>query len=112
MSQYRETARKCLQDEAQAILNVIPQLDESFDAAVRLILACKGKVVVTGVGKSGDMGATVRRQMKTIETLFKGADEIVVATDAGREGELIFRYIICTYDVCFNRFTVNILKLF
>ena len=44
-------------------------------------------------GGSGDMGATVRRQVKTIETLFKGADEIVVATDAGREGELIFRYI-------------------
>ena len=35
----------------------------------------------------------VKKQMKTIETLFSGADEIIVATDAGREGELIFRYI-------------------
>lgn len=35
----------------------------------------------------------VQRQMKTLESLFRGADEIIVATDAGREGELIFRYI-------------------
>ena len=33
------------------------------------------------------------RQLKVIKTLFEGADEIIVATDAGREGELIFRYI-------------------
>ena len=35
----------------------------------------------------------VAKQMKTIEQLFSSADEIIVATDAGREGELIFRYI-------------------
>ena len=35
----------------------------------------------------------VKKQMKTIETLFSGCSEIIVATDAGREGELIFRYI-------------------
>lgn len=35
----------------------------------------------------------VKKQMKTIETLFKNASKIIVATDAGREGELIFRYI-------------------
>lgn len=41
----------------------------------------------------GDSAAIVKKQMKTIESLFKGASEIIVATDAGREGELIFRYI-------------------
>jgi len=35
----------------------------------------------------------VERQLKTIESLFGGATQIIVATDAGREGELIFRYI-------------------
>jgi DNA topoisomerase-3 len=40
----------------------------------------------------GDDGA--RRQLETIATLFAAADEIVAATDAGREGELIFRYIL------------------
>ena len=41
----------------------------------------------------GDSAAIVSKQMKIIEDLFKGASEIIVATDAGREGELIFRYI-------------------
>lgn len=36
MSQYRDIAIKCLQDEAQAVLSLIPQLDESFDAVVEL----------------------------------------------------------------------------
>ena len=40
-----------------------------------------------------DMTATVSKQMKILDGLFKGASEIIVATDAGREGELIFRYI-------------------
>jgi len=40
-----------------------------------------------------DMSSVIKKQMKTIETLFKGAEKIIVATDAGREGELIFRYI-------------------
>lgn len=40
-----------------------------------------------------DLSAAVANQMKTIDTLFRAADRIIVATDAGREGELIFRYI-------------------
>lgn len=47
----------------------------------------------TGIIKSESMGTTISKQMKTLESLFGGADEIIVATDAGREGELIFRYI-------------------
>lgn len=35
----------------------------------------------------------VNKQMKNLKSLFEGADKIIVATDAGREGELIFRYI-------------------
>lgn len=38
-------------------------------------------------------GLDPSKQVKTIENLFNEADEIIVATDAGREGELIFRYI-------------------
>ena len=36
-----------------------------------------------------------REQLDTISSLFKKAEEIICATDAGREGELIFRYILC-----------------
>lgn len=48
-----ETARRVLQIEADAVLALQPRLDESFCAAVQMILDCQGKVVVTGMGKSG-----------------------------------------------------------
>src|SRR4030095_16308025 len=46
-------ARKVLQTEAAAILALIDRLGESFESAVRLLLDCKGRVIVTGMGKSG-----------------------------------------------------------
>lgn len=49
----RETARKVLEIEAEAIRELIPRLDESFDRAVEALLACTGRVVATGMGKSG-----------------------------------------------------------
>jgi len=49
----RETARKVLETEAEAIRALIPRLDESFDRAVETLLACTGRVVTTGMGKSG-----------------------------------------------------------
>jgi arabinose-5-phosphate isomerase len=49
----RETARKVLEIEADAIRELIPRLDESFDRAVETLLACTGRVVATGMGKSG-----------------------------------------------------------
>jgi arabinose-5-phosphate isomerase len=49
----RATARKVLEIEAEAIRALIPRLDESFDRAVATLLGCAGRVVVTGMGKSG-----------------------------------------------------------
>src|SRR5688572_6178565 len=46
-------ARKVLQTEAAAILALVDRLDERFEHAVRLLLECRGHVVVTGMGKSG-----------------------------------------------------------
>jgi arabinose-5-phosphate isomerase len=46
-------ARKVLQTEAAAILALIDRLDERFEQAVRLLLECRGRVIVTGMGKSG-----------------------------------------------------------
>jgi arabinose-5-phosphate isomerase len=46
-------ARKVLQTEAAAILALVDRLDERFEQAVRLLLECRGRVVVTGMGKSG-----------------------------------------------------------
>ena len=49
----RETARRVLETEAEAIRELIPRLDESFDRAVETLLSCAGRVVATGMGKSG-----------------------------------------------------------
>ncbi len=49
----RKVARQVLEIEAQAILGLLPHLDESFDRAVELIQGCRGRVVCTGMGKSG-----------------------------------------------------------
>src|SRR5271154_6815423 len=48
-----DTARRVLKIEAQAIQDVFARLDTSFEKAVDLLFACKGRVVVTGMGKSG-----------------------------------------------------------
>ena len=46
-------ARKVLETEAAAILALVGRLDHRFDQAVRLLLDCRGRVIVTGMGKSG-----------------------------------------------------------
>jgi arabinose-5-phosphate isomerase len=46
-------ARKVLQTEAEAILGLVDRLDERFEDAVRILLDCRGRVIVTGMGKSG-----------------------------------------------------------
>ena len=55
----KEYAVKCFKDEAQALLDLIPQLDDNFNRAVDLIYHCKGKVITTGVGKSGHIAAKI-----------------------------------------------------
>jgi arabinose-5-phosphate isomerase len=49
----RDVAREVLETEAAAIRGLLPQLDERFDRAVELLRACAGRVVCTGMGKSG-----------------------------------------------------------
>ena len=68
MSKWIETAIKCLRDEAEALLEMIPHLDGDFDKAVSTILACKGKLIVTGVGKSGHIGAKIAATLSSTGT--------------------------------------------
>jgi arabinose-5-phosphate isomerase len=46
-------ARMVLETEAAAILSLVGRLDERFEHAVRMLLECRGRVIVTGMGKSG-----------------------------------------------------------
>ena len=64
----RDYAIQCIKDEAQAVLNLIPQTDDNFDQAVELMLNCKGKVIVTGVGKSGHIGAKIAATLASTGT--------------------------------------------
>jgi len=52
-SDYREIARKVLAIEAAAVAGLVDQLDEGFDRAVELLRTVTGRVVCTGMGKSG-----------------------------------------------------------
>jgi arabinose-5-phosphate isomerase len=46
-------ARKVLETEAAAILALVPRVDERFERAIELLLSCRGRVILTGMGKSG-----------------------------------------------------------
>ena len=68
MKNVQDYAVRCLKAEAEAILSLIPQLDENFDKAVDMIYSCKGKVIVTGVGKSGNIGSKIAATLSSTGT--------------------------------------------
>ena len=53
VSRFRKTARRVLEIESRAVARLAERLDENFDRAVELLTGCGGRVVVTGMGKSG-----------------------------------------------------------
>lgn len=64
----REYGIQAIKDEAEALLDMIPKMDNQFDKAVDLMLNCKGKVIVTGVGKSGHIGAKIAATLASTGT--------------------------------------------
>ncbi|MCR4995549.1 MAG: KpsF/GutQ family sugar-phosphate isomerase [Bacteroidales bacterium] len=101
----REVASRCLRDEAEAITQVIDQLDDSFERVVELILGCKGKVIVTGVGKSGHVGAKIAATLASTGTpafylnpldafhgdlgMIAATDIVVALSNSGQTDELL-----------------------
>jgi arabinose-5-phosphate isomerase len=90
------------------VLSLIPQLDENFDKAVELILNCKGKVIVTGVGKSGHIGAKIAATLSSTGTpsfftnpldVFHGdlgvmtQDDVVLAISNSGQTDELLRFI-------------------
>lgn len=101
----RETARKVLEIEAEAIRELVPRLDASFDSAVELLLGCAGRVVVTGMGKSGIIAQKLSATLASIGTpslylhpadathgdlgrIVKG-DALVAVSNSGDTGEIL-----------------------
>ncbi len=64
----RDVARQVLQVEADAIHNLMENLGEEFDRAVDLIAACKGRLVLTGMGKSGIICRKIAATMSSTGT--------------------------------------------
>ncbi|OGP12149.1 MAG: D-arabinose 5-phosphate isomerase [Deltaproteobacteria bacterium GWA2_47_9] len=63
-----EQAKKVLKIEAEAISFLIERIDDSFVKAVDLVFFCKGKIVVTGVGKSGLIGQKIASTLASTGT--------------------------------------------
>jgi arabinose-5-phosphate isomerase len=64
----RETARRVLEIEAKAIADLAARLDGAFDRAAELLLGCQGRVVVTGMGKSGIVAQKIAATLSSTGT--------------------------------------------
>jgi arabinose-5-phosphate isomerase len=64
----RETARRVLEIEAHAILGLVPRVGESYDRAVEILHGCAGRVVVSGMGKSGLIGQKISATLSSTGT--------------------------------------------
>ena len=104
----REYAIQCIKDEAEALLGLIPLMDQEFDRAVELIYRCHGKVIVTGVGKSGHVGAKIAATLSSTGTpsffinpldVFHGdlgvmtRDDVVLAISNSGQTDELLRFI-------------------
>lgn len=105
MEKYTKYAIKCFKDEAQAILDLIPLLDENFDKAIDLIYHCRGRFIITGVGKSGHIGEKIAATLASTGTpsffvnpldayhgdlgMFKSEDVVLAISNSGYTDELL-----------------------
>lgn len=98
---YIQSAIRVLREEANAILQLEKYINEDFAKACQLILNCTGKVVLTGVGKSGHIGSKIASTLASTGTSsffvqageaahgdlgMIGNDDIVIAISNSGEG--------------------------
>jgi arabinose-5-phosphate isomerase len=63
-----EKAKEVIRKEAEAILNLEKKINSEFQKAVEIILKCKGRVIVTGIGKSGIIGKKIAATLTSTGT--------------------------------------------
>ncbi len=68
MSGILDEARKALEIEIEGLRALLPKLGASFEEAARMMLACKGKVAVTGMGKSGHIANKIAATLASTGT--------------------------------------------
>nr|MBP7472221.1 KpsF/GutQ family sugar-phosphate isomerase [Prevotella sp.] len=106
--EVRKYAEQCLKDEANAVLDLVPQLDDNFDKAVKMMYSCHGKIIVTGVGKSGNIGAKIAATLASTGTpaffinpldVYHGdlgvmtSDDVVLALSNSGQTDELLRFI-------------------
>jgi arabinose-5-phosphate isomerase len=98
-------ARKVLQTEAEAILALVNRLDDRFEDAIRILLDCHGRVIVTGMGKSGIIARKIAATLSSTGTaafflhpaeaihgdlgVLQSDDVIVALSNSGETEELL-----------------------
>jgi arabinose-5-phosphate isomerase len=98
-------AERVLRIEAEAIAGLIERLDDKFERAVEILFACNGRVVVTGLGKSGLIGRKISATLASTGTpsvflhaaealhgdlgMLVREDVVVVVTASGETEELL-----------------------
>lgn len=102
---YGEQARRCLEIEARAVESLISRINGEFDRAIGMILDCRGRVVVTGIGKSGLIGRKVSATLASTGTpsfflhpseglhgdigMVTGEDIVLAISNSGNTAELL-----------------------
>src|SRR5262245_58500 len=66
--QLLQEARRVLEMESEAVLQLSQKLGSSFVQAIQLLMKCSGKVVVTGIGKSGHVGNKIAATLASTGT--------------------------------------------
>ncbi len=100
-----ERAKRVLEIEARAITGLAERIDESFVRAVEIILSCRGKVIVAGIGKSGLVGRKIAATLASTGTpaffvhpaegvhgdvgMIDANDVVVLLSNSGETDELI-----------------------
>ena len=67
-SDFILSAKRTISLEAEAVSDLIPHLDKNFDRACELILKCPGRVIITGMGKSGHIGCKIAATLASTGT--------------------------------------------
>lgn len=63
-----DLAKEVLQIEADSVTNLIDRIDENFEQAIEVLHNCKGRVIVTGMGKSGHIGKKIAATLSSTGT--------------------------------------------
>ncbi len=104
-SSFEQLGREVIQLEAEALQTLATRLDRQFAEACRLVLACQGRIIVTGMGKSGHIGGKIAATLASTGTpaffvhpgeashgdlgMITAADIVLAISNSGETAEIL-----------------------